>query len=643
MTELLKQKRLIQLLKDDETLFNELLDSSKESIIIINKNYQICEWNVATEILTEIPKEDITGQNFFDTIPQFLPKIEKNNQLRKLLEKNIQIIFEKKEPAFLNKPIHLGISNKRNEKKHIRTLLTTIQQKQDLYLSIISKDITEEKLFQRTVHQNEKHLNILFNNDAIGIAMSKPDGDLYKANDKFIEIVGFSSNDLKSLKLIDLNHPDDQQDEIELFEKTKKEKGKKYSLKKRLKRKNGDILWVRSHVNFQWSAEKQLEMIVVFLEDINSQKKAEDALRESERKYRFVAEKASDIIYSVSLDKKITFYNRAAERVFEVPIEELAKHEYSHLMLPKDKEFARKLHEERLGGKKPPIFRHAFKTPKGKIVHLEFSVNPFFDDENNVIGALGIARDITARVKAEEKLNEKNLELKELIKTKDKLLSIIAHDLRDPFNALIGFSDIILEQYNELSDKDKIRYMQQINSAANMGYNLLNNLLDWSKTQAKKIKYNPQKINLSKTINNVIYTVKNLALAKNLEIKFYTPSEIIVYADENMLRTVLRNIITNAIKFSYKNAEIIISVTDNDKNFMISIKDFGTGMKKEEFKQLLKKDNHFTKPGTAYEKGTGLGLIICEEFIQQWGGNLTIETEYENGSTFTFNIPKSNA
>ncbi|MFO7827506.1 MAG: PAS domain S-box protein [Bacteroidales bacterium] len=640
MNELLKQKQLLHLLKDDEMLFNELLSNSKESIIIIDKNYQISEWNVATEILTEIPKENITGKNFFEVLPQVLPKLEKNSHLKKILGKNIRNVFEKEEPGFLNKLIHLGISNKKNEKKHIRALLITIQQKHDTYLCIISKDITEEKLFQRTVHQNEKHLNILFNNDAIGIAMSRPDGDIYKANNKFIEIAGYSAEELKSLKLIDLIHPHDKQDEIELFEKTKKEKGKKYSLKKRVTRKNGEVLWVRSHVNFQWSAENQLEMIVVFLEDISSQKKAEDALRESERKHRFVAEKASDIIYSVSLDKKITFYNRVAERIFEVPIEELTKHEYSHLMLPKDKEFAKKLHEERLGGKRPPIFRHAFKTPKGKIIHLEFSVNPLFDDHNNVIGSMGIARDITDRVMAEEKLNDKNIQLEELVKTKDKLLSVIAHDLKDPFNVLIGFSDLILEQYDDLSDKDKIRYVQQINSAANSGFNLLNNLLDWSKTQTNKIRYSPQKINLTKTINSVVYTLKNTALAKNLELKFNPSSEMIVYADDNMLRTVLRNIITNAIKFSFKNAEIIISVTENNENYIISVKDSGTGIKKEELELLLNKDNNFTKPGTEYEKGTGLGLIICNELIQQWGGKFNIETAFGKGSIFSFTIPK---
>ncbi|MFP4025909.1 MAG: PAS domain S-box protein [Thiohalospira sp.] len=643
MTELLKQKRLLQLLKDDQLLFQELLDNSKESIILIDENHQICEWNQATEKITDIKQEQAERKNFKEVIPAILPKIEKNENLKKFLLNIIEEIFEKKDSRFLNKPIRIGISNKRNEKKYIKTLITLLEKNNKTYLSFISKDITEETLFQRTVHQNEKHLNILFNNDAIGIAMSKPDGNLYKANEKFIEITGYSFAELKSLNLLDLIHPDDKEKEIEIFERTKTEKGKKYSFKKRLKQKDGKTLWVRSHVNFQWSSDKQLEMIVIFLEDINSQKKAEDDLLESEKKYRFIAEKASDIIYSISLDRKITFYNRVAERLFEVPVEELAKHEYSHYLLPKDKEFAKKLHQQRLAGKKSPIFRHAFKTPKGKIVHLEFSVNPLFDDNKNVIGSLGIARDITDRVKAEEKLNEKNNQLEELVKTKDKLLSIIAHDLRDPFNVLMGFSEIILEQYNELTDHDKVRYVQQINAAANSGYNLLNNLLDWSKAQSHKINYTPQEINLNKTIYGIIHNLKNSALAKNVKIIFSPTTDIKVYIDDTMLKTVLRNIISNAIKFSYKNSEVIISVEENPENYLINIKDFGTGIKKDELELIFNKNINFTKPGTEYEKGTGLGLVICKEFIQQWGGNLIIESEYTSRSTVSFSIPKNNA
>jgi len=641
MNDLLKQKRLLQLLKDDNQLFDELLTNSKEGIILIDKNYQICEWNAGIETITDIPKVDVIGKNFLEIIEFLLPKVSANIKLKSFIRNVLQNSFNKHNFRLLDKSIYLGISNTKNEKKYINTLFTNIQINNEQFLGIISKDITEEKLFRRTVYQNEKHLDILFNNDAIGIAIGKPDGGLYKINQKFMDIVGFSFHELRNFNLINLIHSDDQREVFELFEKTKSNKGKKFSFKKRVRQKSGNKLWVRSHVNFQWSSDKQLEMIVIFLEDISSQKKAEDALRESERKYRFIAEKASDIIYSISLDKKITFYNRAAERIFEVPVEELAKKEYSHLMLPKDKEFAKKLHQERLAGKKSPIFRHAFKTPKGKIVHLEFSVNPLFDDYNQVIGSLGIARDITARVKAEEKITEKNNQLQELVKTKDKLLSVIAHDLRDPFNTLIGFSEILQDQYYELSEEEILKYLQQINFASNNGFNLLTNLLDWSKTQTDKIKSIPEEKNITKIIHHVILYVKNSALAKNIEINFNHAEELIANIDENMLRTVLRNLIINAIKFSYKNDVINITTVDNPNEIIISIKDYGTGIRKDEIEHILNKDINFTKPGTDLEKGTGLGLIICKEFVQQWGGTLTIDSAIGKGSTLSFSIPKS--
>jgi len=641
MNDLLKQKRLLQLLKDDHQLFDELLTNSKEGIVLIDKNYQICEWNAGTETITDIPKKDVIGKNFLEIIEFLLPKVSKNIKLKNFIRNALQNAFYKKNLRLLDKSLYIGISNTKNEKIYINTLITNIQINNELFLGIISKDITEEKLFRRTVYQNEKHLNLLFNNDAIGIAIGKPDGGFYKINQKFVDIVGFTLHELKNFNLINLIHPDDQQEVLELFEKTKNTKGKKYSFKKRVRQRNGNTLWVRSHINFQWSTDKQLEMIVVFLEDISSQKKAEDALRENEKKYRFIAEKASDIIYSISLDRKITFYNRAAERIFEVPVEELAKNEYSHLILPKDKEFSKKMHQERLAGKKSPIFRHAFKTPKGKIVHLEFSVNPLFDDDNNVIGSLGIARDITDRVKAEEKITEKNNQLQELVKTKDKLLSIIAHDLRDPFNTLIGFSDILLEQYYELKEEEILKYLQQINSASNNGFNLLTNLLDWSKTQSEKIKIVPKEINLNKIIQSVVFNLKNTASVKNIKINFNPSLNTFATIDENMLRTVLRNLLSNAIKFSYKNSEIHITTIENKNEFILSIKDSGTGIKKDEIEQIFNKELDFTKPGTEYEKGTGLGLIICKEFIQQWGGTLNIDSAIGKGSTLSFSIPKN--
>ncbi|HSH52041.1 MAG TPA: HAMP domain-containing sensor histidine kinase, partial [Bacteroidales bacterium] len=188
---------------------------------------------------------------------------------------------------------------------------------------------------------------------------------------------------------------------------------------------------------------------------------------------------------------------------------------------------------------------------------------------------------------------------------------------------------------------DILKYLQQINAAANSGFNLLTNLLDWPKTYSEKIKLIPKEINLNKVIQSVIFNLKNTVSIKNIKINYNPSLDFFVIIDENMLRTVLRNLISNAIKFSYKNAEITISTVENNDEVMISIKDYGTGIKKDDIEQILNKDINFTKPGTEYEKGTGLGLIICKEFIQQWGGTLKIHSEYGSGSNFSFGIPKN--
>src|SRR6056297_2259847 len=209
MNDLLKQKRLLQLLKDDDQLFNELLINSKESIILIDDNYQIVEWNIGTEKITKITKEKAVGKNFLEILAFILPKIEHNIQLKNFIENVLQKIFEDRNTRFLNKSIHIGISNNKDEKKYINTLITNFPKNKQALLGIISKDITEERLFQRTVYQNEKHLNLLFNNDAIGIAIGKPDGGFYKINQKFVDIVGFTLHELKNFNLINLIHPDD--------------------------------------------------------------------------------------------------------------------------------------------------------------------------------------------------------------------------------------------------------------------------------------------------------------------------------------------------------------------------------------------------------------------------------------------------
>ncbi len=355
--------------------------------------------------------------------------------------------------------------------------------------------------------------------------------------------------------------------------------------------------------------------------------------------YKFITENTTDIIYTVSLDSKITFYNKAIEKVFDTSIEEIEKNHYTQMMLPKDKEFAKKLHEDRLNGKSS-LFEHGFITPAGKIVYLEISANPIFNDRGEVVASLGIARDITERRKAQDELKKNKQELEEMVKIKDKFLSIIAHDLRDPFNILIGYTDLILEQIENYPPEKFEKYVQAINVSSTNAFNLLNNILDWSKAESDRISFRPQSMNLKKLVGFIITSANNNAAAKNITLKSYIPEEYTASVDENMFKTVLRNLINNAIKFSFKNSEVIVAVLDEKLQYIINVMDTGIGIKEDVLNQIFSPQFNRSESGTANERGTGLGLKICREFVNKWGGRIWVESEHGKGSTFSFSIPK---
>ncbi len=355
--------------------------------------------------------------------------------------------------------------------------------------------------------------------------------------------------------------------------------------------------------------------------------------------YKHITEKASDIIYTVTLDSKIKFLNKSVEDLFEATVEEIEKERFDHLMLPKDKELAKRLREERLKGESS-IFEHGFITPKGKLVYLECSASPIFDKDKNIIGSLGIARDITERKLEQDELKESKEKLEEAIQLKDKFLSIISHDLRDPFNILIEYSDLILETFENSSPENIKKYIQAINTSSKNAFDLLNNLLNWSKSQTNEIRCSPEKLNITNLIDNTIRKLIHAASAKKISIHKNWDNDLMVEVDENMLNTVFRNILSNAIKFSYKNSEIQIELVEEKLQYIIKIVDKGIGIKEEELNKIFMSTMKNLSPGTNHERGTGLGLIICNEFVHKWGGRIWVDSTFGEGSTFSFSIPK---
>ncbi len=237
-------------------------------------------------------------------------------------------------------------------------------------------------------------------------------------------------------------------------------------------------------------------------------------------------------------------------------------------------------------------------------------------------------------------IEEQSERLRELNKTKDKFFSIIAHDLRNPFQAILGFTEILIEDAEKSDNRELKESLKQIDVAGRRVFNLLENLLKWASLQTGRIKSNKEICWLDNIITHTQKLVEHQALQKNISINANIPPDAHVYADSNMLRTIFQNVVSNAIKFSENGSEIKIVVEEHSKNVAISVCDEGIGMSKKMLESLMKLDKNTSRLGTNDEKGTGLGLIITKELISIQNGSLEIESVEGKGTTFTMSFPK---
>ena len=244
--------------------------------------------------------------------------------------------------------------------------------------------------------------------------------------------------------------------------------------------------------------------------------------------------------------------------------------------------------------------------------------------------------------KQKESLIEMNQELNELNATKDKFFSIIAHDIKTPFNAIVGFSSLLNENFFEWTDEMKLKSIDRIYKSSKNLYQLLENLLQWSRSQRGKIEFQPESIQLSEVFKDITELMKGIAEAKNIELTVKLNQELTVYADRQMLNAILRNLVSNAIKFTNIDGKVQISANKVDEFVKIKIIDNGIGIRYNIKNQLFKLETSQSTPGTNNESGTGLGLILTKDFVTKNGGKIGLDSTFGKGSTFYFTLPLAN-
>jgi signal transduction histidine kinase/streptogramin lyase len=242
-------------------------------------------------------------------------------------------------------------------------------------------------------------------------------------------------------------------------------------------------------------------------------------------------------------------------------------------------------------------------------------------------------------VSKNEELSELNQELQRLNATKDKFFSIIAHDLRNPFNTILGLSEIFLSNYEKYDAAKTRSSIISIRETSSHAYELLQNLLIWARSQTGSLDFEPVGFNLREHVADSIELVASQAAKKNITVRSEIPDDCFVKGDINMTDTVLRNLLTNAVKFTSPEGDVSVSARKSGNRCEISVTDTGTGIAEENLQKLFRIDSKFTRKGTGLEKGSGLGLLLCKEFVEKHGGKIRVQSEAGKGSTFTFTLP----
>jgi len=381
--------------------------------------------------------------------------------------------------------------------------------------------------------------------------------------------------------------------------------------------------------------DKEKRILFGIIQDITDRKRSEETLRRSEEKYRLLLELAPDAFFQGdSMGNFITFNDKA------IQLTGFSKEELLHMNMS-DLFSEKAMNEEPLRydllkSGNTIITERKIRRKSGELIDVEMNSKAMPDDTYQ-----SFLRDITERKRADEVLIESEIRLRELNATKDKFFSIIAHDLKSPFNSIIGFSNLLIEQIQEKDYDGIAEYATIIRNSSQGAMDLLQNLLEWSRSQTGRMEFNPEYVEIVTLIDESIHLLVNSAQQKSIALSKELPRKAIAFADKAMISTILRNLISNAIKFTNPEGAIIISAEQKQNELLISVTDNGVGIKKEVIEKLFRIEEGFSTIGTKNEKGTGLGLILCKEFIEKHGGKIWVESKAGKGSRFCFTIPKS--
>lgn len=492
-------------------------------------------------------------------------------------------------------------------------------------------------------------LKAILENISSGVALIDKAGKFLLYNHEFLRLFGLSEDST----IINVN--DQKWSEWEIYDETRKllsvddhpvrktalsgDKVKNQVVGVKLPQ-GGSMIWMQVSTEPLKGEGGDIDIIICTYQDITKNKIADENLLLNEDRLRLTLESAELGTWDFDIDTGIAIHSSLHDQIFgynepqpEWSYEISVKH-----ILPEYHKIVRDAVEDAL--RTGILYYEAEITwPDGSIHWIAPKGRVLFNSEKKPVRMLGVVSDITERKEVEKTLKDNEKRLEELNLTKDKFFSIIAHDLKSPFTSIMGFSELLSEKIISKEFDEIDQYAKMIHRSSRRAMELLTNLFEWSRLQTGTIEFKPEFINIASVVNEARDLLKYAAWHKSIEIITSLPDQCSVYADKYMISSVLRNLISNALKFTYQEGKIEIKATVSENELLMTVSDNGKGIESTDLDKLFRIDASFSSPGTKGEEGTGLGLLLSRDFIAKHGGRIWVESEPGKGSRFHFTIP----
>ena len=620
-------------LSENEQSYFDLFNSVSEAIYIQDKQGIFLDVNRGVEKMYGYTREELIGKS-----PEFLSAQEKNNleEITRMME----------EIARTGKPGRFEFWGKRKSGEIFPKDVIANRGKYFGKNVIITtaRDITAAKLAETSLKESSDQLSLVLQGSQLGFWDWNILTGEVKRNQIWAEMLGYTLQEIEfSVKNWDtLVHEEDRERAWKSINDHLSGITSRHSCEYRMRCKDGKYKWISDKARIVAYNQDGLPIRMCGThEDVTERIQMEEALKASEANLRELFDANLDSI-SVCLfnpdGKPSNFvdFNEKAASFLGYTKEELRELSPDKLEI--------KVPDEQMQMRITKLLANGNVNFETKLAHKN---GQFIDAEvkvamiryKNQPAIMNITRDITERKRAEEKLFENEALLQELNATKDKFFSIIAQDLKSPFNAIIGFSNLLSEQMKDKDYNGIEEYAEIIQSSSLRAMSLLSNLLEWSRSQTGRMDFQPEHFELVSLINEVAGLSNDMAQQKSISIVQELPHNLNIFADKAMIATILRNLISNAIKFTNTSGRVLVYSEQTLNETIITIKDNGIGIDQEVLGKLFRIDQNKSSKGTHNEMGTGLGLILCKEFIEKHKGRIWAESEYMKGSSFSFSLP----